>query len=97
MSTDDSPIHEDKFREDVSACAEALNQHLPQLAARHSGLVLMTAMAEHVGGALQILLNSGRCTPEQARALLAELETAVLKGFSAPTPPGHPPGAAKGK
>lgn len=92
MSTDDS-----KFREDVSACAEALNKHLPQLAARHTGLVLMAAMAEHVGGALQILMKSGKCTPEQARTLLAELETTVFAGLSAPSPPGHPPAAAKDK
>jgi hypothetical protein len=92
MSTDDS-----KFREDVSACVAALNEHLPRLATRHTGLVLMAAMAEHVGGALQILMKSGQCTPEQARILLAELEAAVFAGFSAPTPPAHPPGAAKGK
>ena len=92
MSTDDS-----KFREDVSACAAALNEHLPRLAARHTGLVLMAAMAEHVGGALQILMKSGQCTPEQARTLLAELETLVFAALSAPSPPGHPSGAAKGK
>jgi hypothetical protein len=92
MATDDS-----KFRADVSACVEALNKHLPQLAARHTGLVLMAAMAEHVGGALQILMKSGQCTPEQARTLLAELETAVFDGLSAPSPPARPPGAAKGK
>jgi hypothetical protein len=92
MSTDAS-----KFREEVSACVVALNEHLPQLAARHTGLVLMAAMAEHVGGALQILMKSGRCTPDQARTLLAELETLVFTGLSAPSPPGHPPGAAKGK
>ena len=92
MSTDDS-----KFHENVSACAAALNKHLPQLAARPTGLVLMAAMAEHVGGALQILMSSGQCTPEQARTLLAELETLVFAGLSAPSPSGHPPGAAKGK
>ena len=92
MSTDD-----DKFRENVSACVEALNNHLPQLAARHTGLVLMAAMAEHVGGALQILMLSGKCTPEQARTLLAELERVVFAGLSAQSPPARPPGAAKGK
>jgi hypothetical protein len=97
MSTDDSPIPADKFREDVSACATALNLHLPQLAARHTGLVLMAAMAEHVGGALQILMKSGQCTPEQARTLLAELEAAVFAGLSAPSPPARPPGAATDK
>jgi hypothetical protein len=92
MSTDDS-----KFRKDVSACVQALNNHLPQLATRHTGLVLMAAMAEHVGGALQILMQSGRCTPGQARTLLAELETVVFAGLSAQSPPARPPGAAKGK
>jgi len=89
---------DDRFRADVSACVRALNDHLPQLAAHHTGLVLMAAMAEHVGGALQILMQSGECPPERARALLAEIEAAVFAaGVSAPSPQAHRSGAAKGK
>lgn len=66
-----------RFQAEVAACVEALNEYLPQLATRHSSLALMTAMAEHVAGALQILLASGACSPEQARALLAQLRERI--------------------
>lgn len=87
-----------EFRQNVSACVRALNEYLPRIAARHTGLVLTAAMAEHVGGALQILMQAGDCTPEQARALLAEIEAAVFAQETIePSLQAHPPGAAKGK
>ena len=74
MADDDS-----KFRADVSACATELNRHLPELARRHTPLALMTAMAEHAGGALHLCLRAGTCTPEQARAVLREVEKLVFE------------------
>jgi hypothetical protein len=68
----------DRFERDVSACVKALNEHLPEIAARHTGTVLLAALAEHIGGALQILMSSGECSPERARQLLAELEQLVF-------------------
>jgi hypothetical protein len=89
--------NEDPFERDVSACVKALNEHLPEIAARHTGTVLLAALTEHVGGALQILMSSGECSPEQARKLLAELERLVFaEGLSASSPAGHPPAAVKG-
>jgi hypothetical protein len=88
---------EEGFEHDVSSCVRALNEQLPQLAARHSGIVLLAAMSEHIGGALQILMQRGECTPERARRLLAEIEAIVFADFSAPLPEGHRSDAGKGK
>jgi hypothetical protein len=88
---------EKRFEHDVSACVKALNEQLPQLAARHSGIVLLAAMSEHIGGALQILMQRSECSPERARKLLAEIEALVLADLSVPSPEGHRSGAAKGK
>jgi hypothetical protein len=89
---------QDRFQNEVTACVKALNEQLPQLAARHTGAVMLAAMSEHIGGALQILMQRGDCTPERARALLAELEALVFaEGLSAPLPQGHRSGAGKGK
>jgi hypothetical protein len=65
---------EEKFAEDVLACVDDLNAVLPRLAARYEDLVIIAALAEHVGGALRIFMRAGICNPEQARRVLAHLE-----------------------
>jgi hypothetical protein len=65
---------EEKFAEDVLACVDDLNAVLPRLAARYEDLVIIAALAEHVGGALRIFMRAGICKPEQARRVLAHLE-----------------------
>lgn len=89
---------EDPFARQVASCVKALNEQLPQLAARHTGIVLMAAMSEHIGLALQSMMQTGECTPERARELLAEIQALVFaEGLSGPSPAGRPPAAAKDK
>jgi len=68
----------DGFRDEVRACAEEIGALLPELAQRHSPLIVLAALSEHVGGGLLRCQQAGVCTPEEARALLAELEEAVF-------------------
>jgi len=68
----------DGFRDEVRACAEEIGALLPQLALRHSPLIVLAALSEHVGGGLLRCQQAGVCTPEEARTLLAELEEAVF-------------------
>jgi hypothetical protein len=68
------PSAEQKFAEDVLACVEDLNAVLPSLAARYEEMVLVAALAEHVGGALRIFMRAGLCNGEQARRVLRHLE-----------------------
>ena len=71
------PTVEEKFAEDVLSCVDDLNAVLPRLAARYEDLVIIAALAEHVGGALRIFMHAGICSPDQARRVLAHVhETA---------------------
>jgi aminoglycoside phosphotransferase (APT) family kinase protein len=65
---------EERFAENVLACVDDLNSVLPRLAARYEDLVIVAAMAEHVGGALRIFMQAGICNALQARRVLAHLE-----------------------
>jgi hypothetical protein len=65
---------EERFAENVLSCVDDLNAVLPRLAARYDDLVIIAALAEHVGGALRIFMQAGICTPEQARRVLEHVE-----------------------
>ena len=58
----------------VRVCADEIGSFLPELAERHSPLVVLAALSEHIGSALLLFQQTGRCTPAQARAVLEELE-----------------------
>jgi hypothetical protein len=75
------PTAEEKFAEDVLSCVDDLNAVLPRLAARYEDLVIIAALAEHVGGALRIFMRAGICSPDQARRVLAHVQaTAFTRG-----------------
>jgi hypothetical protein len=70
----DMPTSEEKFAEEVLACVDDLNAVLPRLAARYEDLVIVAALAEHVGGALRIFMHAGLCSPEQAHRVLKHVQ-----------------------
>jgi|KBSMisStandDraft_5_1062788.scaffolds.fasta_scaffold460558_3 hypothetical protein len=49
------------FYDEVGACLEDLNAMLPELTARYGLTILVGAMAEQVGGALQALRRKKLC------------------------------------
>ncbi len=65
---------EDKFAADVLSCVDDLNDVLPGLAVRYEELVVIAALAEHVGGALRIFMRAGLCSAQQARRVLLHVE-----------------------
>jgi hypothetical protein len=65
---------EERFAENVLSCVDDLNGVLPRLAARYEDLVIIAALAEHVGGALRIFIQAGICSREQARRVLEHVE-----------------------
>jgi hypothetical protein len=71
---------EQKFAEDVLSCVDDLNAVLPGLAARYEDLVIIAALAEHVGGALRIFMHAGVCSPDQARRVLAHVQDTAFAG-----------------
>ncbi len=58
----------------ILACTVDLNAFLPKLAARYSPVAVVGALASHVGGGLKVFMETGVCTPEQARSVLQRLE-----------------------
>jgi hypothetical protein len=74
---------EEKFAEDVLCCVDDLNAVLPRLASRYEDLVIIAALAEHVGGALRIFMHAGICSPEQARRVLEHVrDTAFARSLA---------------
>jgi hypothetical protein len=74
---------EQRFAEDVLSCVDDLNRVLPRLASRYEDLVIVAALAEHVGGALRIFMRAGICSPEQARRVLEHVaDTAFARTFA---------------
>jgi hypothetical protein len=59
-----------RYREEVQKCAAEVRALLPQLASRHSPLVLVAALTEHVGGGLLLALQTRVCKPARARAIV---------------------------
>jgi len=73
-----------KFQKQVRKCAQELRRLLPELADRHSPLVVLAALTEHVGGALLLCQESGRCTPDEARAIVRRVEELTFADSESP-------------
>jgi len=54
----------------IRRCTAEITTRLPELSNRHTPLVLVAALTEHVGGSLFITWDSRVCTPEAARAII---------------------------
>ena len=54
----------------IRRCTAEITARLPGLSDRHTPLVLVAALTEHVGGSLFITRDSRVCTPETARAII---------------------------
>jgi hypothetical protein len=74
--------NDDDFEAQVDQCRAEVSARLPAIADRHSPLALLAALAEHVGGSLQLFLQTGSCTPEQARAVLERVERRTFRGLA---------------
>jgi hypothetical protein len=70
----------------ILACTVDLNELLPKLAERYSPVVVIRALATHVGGGLKAFVQCGVCTEEQALSVLKKVELLALD-TSAPSRP----------
>jgi hypothetical protein len=68
-------FHASEFESRVGECREAFSTRLPAIASRHSPLAVLVALTEHVGGALRLSMDSGSCTPAEAREVLERCES----------------------
>jgi len=71
---------DESFAHSVLACVADLNTKvLPRLTSRYDSMVVVSALAEHVGSALRILLQRQIFDEEEARQVIARIrETASL-------------------
>ena len=70
----------------ILACTVDLNEMLPKLAERYSPVVVIRALATHVGGGLKAFVQSGICTEEQALRVLKRVEQLALDSSVPPQP-----------
>ncbi len=63
-----------RYQAQVRLCAAELQAALPKLAERHTPLVLVAALTEHMRGAMFLTRESRACAPERARAIVRRME-----------------------
>ncbi len=74
------PSIRESFGNGVLACVEDINKILPGLNRRYDVLVIVNALAEHVGSALRILIRRKVCDAGQARLVISRIEgTAFMR------------------
>jgi len=61
----------------LEECVDEMNEFIASLT-RYPDIVIAHALQVQLGALLRVLLESGRCTPAQAREFLADLEREAL-------------------
>jgi hypothetical protein len=67
------------FGEGVLACVDDINGLIPELANRFHLMIIVSAFAQHVGGALQLLMRRKMCDAHDARLVLRRIERAAFR------------------
>ncbi|HUI59587.1 MAG TPA: hypothetical protein VLX90_05165 [Steroidobacteraceae bacterium] len=83
-------MSQDDFGRGVNRCVDEISHLLPGLAERFDVMVVVSAFAQHVGGALRLLLRRRMCDARSARLVLRRIETAAFAD-SEMQPPRLPP------
>jgi hypothetical protein len=74
MTGNSSAAGHGAFDESLLACVEDINKLLAKLGRRYDMTVIMSALAEHLGSALKVLMRKQICDARQARRLIENLE-----------------------
>ena len=83
MTGNSSTAGHGAFNQSLLKCVEDINKLLPRLGRRYDMAVVMSALAEHVGSALQVLLMKKICDAQQVRKVLDNIETSTFLRKSA--------------
>jgi hypothetical protein len=65
----------ESFGKSVLKCVDEMGRLWPALRRRYDAAVVVSAMADHVGMALSILLRRKACDPDDARRLIERIES----------------------
>ncbi|MDB6091280.1 MAG: hypothetical protein JWN85_4064 [Gammaproteobacteria bacterium] len=80
-----------RYREQLQKCSAEIRELLPELAHRHTPLVVVAALTEHLGGALFLSQEVRACSPARARAIIRRV-TRIAFADSKTTDGSVPPG-----
>ena len=83
MTGNSSEAAPETFNESLLDCVEDINKLLPRLGRRYDMTVIMSALAEHVGSALKVLLMKKVCDAQQVHRVLENIETSAFLRKSA--------------
>ena len=73
-----------EYQEQVKECAAEISAALPDLADRHTPLIVIAALTEEVSGALAIGREEHTCSDERARAIIERVRELALAETEAP-------------
>jgi hypothetical protein len=92
MREDTRTSGREAFENGLLACVQDINKLLPELSRRYDMVVIISALAEHMGSALQILQRRKVCDARQARLVIKHIEgTAFLRKNAQRKASGAPP------
>jgi hypothetical protein len=80
-----------RYQEQVQKCTAEITGLLPELANRHTPLVVIAALTEHIGGALLLSQETRVCSRARARAIVRRV-TRIAFADSQPADASTPPG-----
>ena len=78
MSEDAGAADQAAFEQSITACMRDLDDLLPELTKRYDRTIIVSAMAEHVGSALQVLRRKKVCDDRQTELAIQHLERAAF-------------------
>ena len=78
MAVNSSATEPGTFDESLVACVADINELLPHLGRRYDMTVIISALAEHVGSALKVLMLRNICDVRQVRQVIKNIEQSAF-------------------
>jgi len=78
MAENSSAAGREAFEESLLECIQDINDILPGLRSRYDTMAIISALAEHVGSALRVLIRKKICDAGQARLAIRHIENSVF-------------------
>jgi hypothetical protein len=78
MAANSSATEPGTFDESLVACVADINELLPPLGRRYDMTVIISALAEHVGSALKVLMLRNICDVRQVRQVIKNIELSAF-------------------
>jgi hypothetical protein len=80
MTGNSSAAGHGTFDENLLACVEDINKLLAKLGQRYDMTVIMSALTEHLGSALKVLMLRKICDARRAQRLIENIESSAFSG-----------------